>query len=118
MKKLDQIHTSMAKNYYLGNNMQLTFDFSITDIYNQFTVLHFACSCPSLNMICDVGRLKQVNSFALCKNFRTPQYYVPQQFLSSKKMIRKYERKDLVDFWSKSSSKKDKTVFTGIGAEE
>lgn len=86
-----------------GNKKGLTFDTNTTNLTDSFTPLHYSCSGPSLNMINDLLSDPSTNPFALDSKLKTPHFYVPKQYLTSKKLIQKYEKDTLRDFFSDPS---------------
>ena len=75
------------------------FDFNLTHEMNGFTPLHYSCIAPSLNMINDLGNEKSTNAFALCNKLKSPKEYVPQQYLTSKKVITRYHNLRLKEYF-------------------
>ena len=108
-KKSDKVAIRYASEWNercrkLIRKNELMFDFNIMHCANDFTCAHYACNAPSLNMINDICGDRMTNPFSLDKNLRTPSYYVPAQYLTSKKMILKYERKRLGQFFKDPDS--------------
>ena len=75
------------------------FDLNIMTLRDHYTSLHYACLAPSLNMINDLLRDRRTNAFALDGKLRTPKFYVPQQYLTSKKLISKFEKNHLFRYF-------------------
>lgn len=109
---------SQNQSPYLSQVRPLIFDFNIASTDNQYTALHFACAIPTLIMITDIAHIDSVTAFCLSSHLRTPSFLVPHEFLSSKKIIRKYERIDLHQYWTNKAKGKTPMRFRGIGGEE
>lgn len=75
------------------------FDFNTIDPENHYTNVHYACVGPSLNMINDMCGENQGNPLALNKDLKIPSEIVPKQYLTSYKMIKKYERESLKEYY-------------------
>jgi len=75
------------------------FDFNICDLNTLQAPIHIAAAVPSLCMIVDLSHEPLCNTFALDCKFKTPRELVPKQFLTSKKMIFRYERVRLVEYF-------------------
>lgn len=75
------------------------FDFNTIDPFNYYTNVHYSCAGPSLNMINDICGENKGNPLALSKNMKLPSQLVPKQYLTSYKMIKKYERHALRDYF-------------------
>lgn len=81
--------------------------------------MHYACKNPSLNMITDLCFSELITCFSLSSQLQTPSSLVPQQFLTSKKVISKYERRDLSKYWrSISDHVQLSSRFRGISGQE
>lgn len=89
----------------LRNPNEILFDFNTSFGEAGLSASHYACLAPSLNMINDICSDRMTNCFALDSRLKTPKDYVPQQYLTSKKLIMNYERMKLKKFF------KDPTVL-------
>lgn len=82
-----------------GREKGFTFDTNAYTIHDNFTALHYSCSGPSLNMINDLLMDPSTNPFSLDIKLKLPSYYVPKQYLTSKKLIVKYEKECLNQYY-------------------
>lgn len=75
---------------YLGYSQ---FDLRYVNKFTGKSPLHYSCEIPSLNMIKDIiGGGKEVNPLQLDYNLKTPYDLVDRSYLSSKKLMMRYER--------------------------
>lgn len=80
-----------------AGNQEGLFDLNSAEKYGRgYSLLHLACSLPSLAIILELTNSEEVNQIALCHRLKLPCEVVPMNYLTSKKTIRHSIRTELV----------------------
>ena len=72
------------------------FDFSCKEKSTEMTILHLTCKDPSLLLLTELFQKTPCNPCALDTQLKVPHQYIPMIFVSSRKLLNHWEKKEFI----------------------
>lgn len=97
-----QIKTAMTFHRELQMRGVQGFDWNAEDREASQTVLHLLCYEPSLLLLTELQNITEVDPIVLDDHMKTPISYIPKIFVTSRKLVLKWELGTILSRWTRT----------------